>query len=263
MKPSNNIQEDLAKNRPSMIAPIINSCFSLIFLVGLIILKVISGSPSTLIFIGLIIIIVFFPLASWYNSYISKKQKTKMLVNYEKETQLILDFVEKRKNYYAVEENDKVKIKYEYIETSELLGYSYNEEKSSLGFLDSNKCFLSIGIGFAGFEIDPLTKEVVDIKGLLPRSIWLKKKLSIPSGVKGKLLVGVTGVETRSKTYILTEKSSDTYYDSKKGYICIGDTKTYSYDEVIEIADDAKIVLRDGKFVSFYIYVGKELSLIY
>lgn len=263
MKPSNNIQEDLAKNKPSMIAPIINSVFSLIFLVGLIILKVISGSPSTPIFIGLIIIIVFFPIASWYNSYISKKQKTKMLVNYEKETELILDFIEKRKNYFAVEENEKVKVKYEYIETQDLLAYSYNEEKSSLGFLDSTKCFISIGIGFAGFEIEPSTKEVVEIKGLLPRSIWLKKKLTVPTGIKGKLLIGVTGVEIRNKTYILSEKSADTYYDSKQGYICIGDTKTYSYDEVIEIADGAKIVLRDGKFVSFWIYVGKELSLIY
>jgi hypothetical protein len=160
-----------------------------------------------------------------------------------------------------VEENDKIKVLINYEQTNNVDKVVYNVEKSSLGFPDHSNALISIGIGFAGLEVDPASKEVIGIKGLLPRSIWLKKKLKTPTPVKGKLTVETQGVELRNKTYIQVNKQDDTYYDPKSGWICIGEKKIYSLDEPVEFLEGVILVLRDNKIVSFWVKVGENLPL--
>lgn len=103
---------------------------------------------------------------------------------------------------------------------------------------------------------------VIGVKGLLPRSIWLKKNFKTPSPKKAKITIETKGVEIRNKTYIQINKQSDTYYNPKTGWICIGEYKTYSIDDVIEFVTNGYLVLRDNKIVSFWLYVGENLPLM-
>lgn len=261
-KASNNIKEDLKKNKPNKLAPIINTIISGIFIIVVIIIKCLSNDLSWGLFIGFLIVLILFPIASWFNSYFSKKQKTKMLYSLEKETELIVEFLQHRKNFKAFEENEKIKVSAETEICSTIPTYNYNQEKSSLGFPDSNYALMTIGIGFAGVEIDPSTKEIINIKGLLPRSIWLKKNLKTPVNVqKAKIKITTEGVEIRNKTLIQINKQADTYYNAKTGWICIGEVKQYPIDKVYEIVENSYIVLRDNKIISIWIYVGTNLSL--
>ncbi len=259
---SKNIKEDLKKNRPNKLPPIINTVISGIFVIIVIVIKCISNDLTWGLFIGFMIVLVLFPCASWYNSYFSKKQKTKMLYSYEKETELIVEFLQHRKSFKTFEESDKIKITVKHADTDTIPKFNYNQDKSSLGFPNSNYALITVGIGFAGLEIDPETKEVIGLKGLLPRSIWLKKNIKTPQTItKAKIKVITEGVEIRNKTFIQINKQSDTYYNAKTGWICIGETKHYSFDEVYEVVENAYIVVRDEKVVSMWLYVGPNLSL--
>ena len=258
---SKDIEQDKKKNKPNIIAPIINTVISAAAIVAVIIVKVLSSEFTWGLFICFMIVLLLFPVASWYNSYFSKKQKTKMLGSFEKETELIVEFMQYRKHYKAFEENDKVKVFVDYEECDEIGKFTYHKEKSSLGFPDHTYALISIGIGFAGLEIDPETKKVIGVKGLLPRSIWLKKKLKTPNSKKGVLSIRTSGVEIRNKTYIQICKQEDSYYDSKSGWLCIGERKTYDFDDCIEFLNGVIIVLRDNKVVSIWFNVGADLPL--
>lgn len=258
---SKDLEKDKKKNKPNIVAPIINTVISGVAIIAVIILKVLTSEFNWGLFICFMVVLVLFPVASWYNSYFSKKQKTKMLGSFEKETELIVEFMQYRKHYKAFEESEKIKVTFDFEKCDEVGKFTYNVEKSSLGFPDHSNALISIGIGFAGVVIDPDNKIVIGVKGLLPRSIWLKKKLKTPSAVKGILKVKTTGVDIRNKTYIQINKQDDTYYDERSGFICIGDRKVYDFDDCIEFLNGAIIVLRDGKVISLWLKVGSNLPL--
>lgn len=258
---SKDIEKDKKKNKPNIVAPIINTVISGVAIVAVIILKVLTSEFSWGLFVCFMVVLVLFPVASWYNSYFSKKQKTKMLGSFEKETELIVDFMQHRKHYKAFEESDKIKVFVDFKKCDEVNKFVYNVEKSSLGFPDPANALVSIGIGFAGVEIDSENKNVIGVKGLLPRSIWLKKKLKTPNSFKGKLTIRTEGVDVRNKTYIQINKQDDTYYDDKSGWICIGERKVYDFDDCVEFLEGAIIVLRDNKVISLWLRVGADLAL--
>lgn len=261
-KLSNDIKKDKIKNRPFLLPPIINTIVSVVVITGLIILKVKESMFSWGLFICFVLILVLFPIATWYSSYYSKKQKTKMLGNFEKETELVIEYVQHQKKFKMFEENEKVKVTVTYEETNLLENtFTYNSEKSSLGFPDYSVAMVSIGIGFAGLEIDPETQNVIGIKGLLPRSIWQKKKIKFPVSKKAIVKVDTLGVEIRSKTYIQIQKQSDTYYDKQSGLLLVGEKKIYEIDEVIEFINGAYLVIREGKICSLIINVGQDISI--
>jgi hypothetical protein len=255
------IKNDKIKNKPNIVAPIINTVISGLAIIGVIVLKCLSSDFSWPLFICFLVVLLLFPVASWYNSYFAKKQKTKMLGSFEKETELIVEFMQHRKHFKAFEENDKISVTVDFEKTDKVNSFAYIVDKSSLGFPDHDFAMISIGIGFAGIEINPETKEVIGVKGLLPRSIWLKKRIKTPTPIKGKLTINTKGVDLRSKTYIQVNKQNDTYYNSKTGWICIGEPKFYSIDDCIEFLEGAYLVLREGKIVSLWLNVGKDLPL--
>jgi hypothetical protein len=201
-------EEYLKKNRPNKILPIINTCFGALFLIGSIYCKIrYNDIYPTLYFILFNVLVMLFPLASWYNSYFSKKQKTKMLGSFEKETELIVEFMQYRKHYKAFEESERIKVFVDLEKCNEVGKFTYNKEKSSLGFPDHANALISIGIGFAGIEIDPIEKCVIGVKGLLPRSIWLKKRLKAPNSIKGNLKIRTEGVDVRNFNIASTFKA--------------------------------------------------------
>ena len=73
---SKDIENDKKKNKPNIVAPIINTVISAAAIVGIIIMKVLSSEFSWGLFICFLVVLVLFPVASWYNGYFSKKQTT-------------------------------------------------------------------------------------------------------------------------------------------------------------------------------------------
>lgn len=263
MQPHNNIQEDLKKNKPTLLPAIINSIIAFIGLASLIVIKILFHEPNTLLFIAFVILLCFFPIAGWYNSFYSRKEKSKMLNSFEKETELIVDFLTNCKKMYKIsEDNTKIDISFTNTLTDDINeSFTYNEENSSVGYLDHTMAFMSIGVGFIGLVIDPNTLEVKNINGLLPRSIWLKKRLNIPSSHMGRLSIKDTNVDIRAKTYIQTMKNAETFYDKDKGYICVGEYKHNALNEYVEFSSGAIAGLRDGKLISLWIKVVPNLSI--
>ena len=76
---SRDLEKDKKKNKPNIVAPIINTVISGVAIVAVIILKILTSEFNWGLFICFMVVLVLFPVASWYNSYFSKKQKTKML----------------------------------------------------------------------------------------------------------------------------------------------------------------------------------------
>ena len=91
---SKDIENDKKKNKPNIVAPIINTVISGCAIIAAIIIKILSSEFSWGLFVCFMIVLLLFPVASWYNSYFAKKQKTKMLGSFEKETELIVEFMQ-------------------------------------------------------------------------------------------------------------------------------------------------------------------------
>jgi hypothetical protein len=200
-KLNNDIQEDLKKNRPTLLPSIVNLVISVIFIIVITIVKFTTDEISLGLYIGFITVLVMFTLASFINGYLAKKQKTKMLKSYDKETELILEYLQYSKKFHRFEENEKITYKINIKETTEVEKFSYNSEKSSLGFPDTECSMMSIGIGFAGVTINPEDGQIISLAGLLPKSIWLGKKLTPPTAKKATLYLDINGIDLRAKTY--------------------------------------------------------------
>ena len=262
-KYNNDTNEDLRKNKANKTAPIINTVISGIILIGVTILKILYSDFSIILYISFLIVLVMFPISSWYYFYYARKEKTKMLKSYEKETSLIVEYMEHQKNFKMFEESDARKINI-IKENKDITGnFNYNKELSSLGFPDSSTAIISIGIGFTNLVIDPDTKEITSLTGLLPKSIWLKRHLKFnKDNVKKQVLkINPTGFDIRNKTLFRINTQDDTYYDKKTGMICIGEKKIYDFDEIIEFIKDAYLVLRDDKIISLWISLPPNLDL--
>lgn len=228
------VQEKKKRTKPSLVMPIFNTVCSVVFLAIIIAFKIMDNEAlSWPLFIFFVVIVTLFCASSWVSSFFAKKQKRKMYVDFEKESALIVEYMEHRKSFKVFENNDKVKLKLTATKTDEELNdFSYNNEKNSFGFLDSSRAVISIGIGFLALEIDPNTSEIIAIKGLMPRSIWIKKNFEMPEAIKSRVTASAL-INIQSKTYIQTNKQDDTYYCEKTNTLCVGDYKNAkAYDNV-------------------------------
>ena len=71
-------EENLKKNQPTKVLPIMNTVFAGIILAGSIYCKIaFSEQFSTVYFVLFNILVILYPIASWYNSYFSKKSNIK------------------------------------------------------------------------------------------------------------------------------------------------------------------------------------------
>lgn len=266
MNPSNNINEDYKKNRPTLIPAIVNSVISVVGIVALSIVYFKTDDLKLGPYIGILLLLLVFPVVGWFNSFYSKKQKTKMLDAYDKETKIIVDFLTSCKKLFKIEESDKKFVRFETTnDLVDVLPLDYDKENSVLGYLDEEKAFISIGVGFTGLVVEPSTMHVIGVKGLLPKTIWLKKKFTLPSYTKKGVKAIPFGCDLRSETYMQIAKTKEIYYNFKIGYVCIGETRVYDIYDYIELCDGVIIGLKESQnnysIVSLYIKVEKDLKL--
>ena len=256
------VKEDLSRNVPKKLPAILSTIFSAIIGVILIVIKCVSDGYSWYLFSASMIIIVLFPVSAWYTSYFAKKQKTARVKAYDAETELIIEYMQFRKNYNHFEENEKVQVTANFEKNKAIGKFKYNEKNSSLGFPDPEKTVVSVGIGLTGLQVNINNGKIENLCGYLPKSIWLKKKLNKPDAIKGDVFIQTKGVELRRKTYIYTNKQGDSYYDKKTGWLCIGDRKTTILDDSIEFLEDAILVIREGKIIALWVKIQPNIKLI-
>lgn len=250
----------LKENKPRIVMPIINTIFSVILLVFVIIFTI-NKSFSPAYTALSIFILIMFPLSSWYMSYFSKKRNVKQIYNYQKETDIIVKYTARYKNFHPVSELD-VKVRFYYEPCNQLdQKVTFNYDKCMIKEHELQNLLISFGITFGGVEVDFDTLEVLYPSGVFPCSIWYPKKFKLPNTIKGNLTVDLGDHKPNKKEIIQILKRADTYYDSKQGWICIGERKRTSLDEAIEFAEGAIIVLRDGEAVALFLEVGKNIQL--
>ncbi|CDC71551.1 putative uncharacterized protein [Staphylococcus sp. CAG:324] len=265
----NNNQEqrtlnNLKKNKPSIVLPIINTVFSVIFLAGSIYCKIAFKEQYALgYFIAFNILVILFPITSWYNSYFSKKQNIKKIKNYDHETKEIVSYIKRLQSFKGIELNKDYKIKVTYELTDQIIDKTphYDMEHCSLGLAQTNAIIITMGVGFSGLELKAYNQEVIGLCGVLPRSVWYKKHLKVPTAKRGKIKLEPIGFEFNEKMVVQALKNQDTYYDNKTGWTLIGERKATPLDEVIEIMTDVYVVIRDQELVSLWMKIEPSLAI--
>ena len=152
----NNNQEqrtlnNLKKNKPSIVLPIINTVFSVIFLAGSIYCKIAFKEQYALgYFIAFNILVILFPITSWYNSYFSKKQNIKKIKNYDHETKEIVSYIKRLQSFKGIELNKDYKIKVTYELTDQIIDKTphYDMEHCPLRLAQTNAIIITMGVGF-------------------------------------------------------------------------------------------------------------------
>lgn len=254
------LDQSLRRNRPRIIFPIINSCLALFLIVSCIVLftkqKIEIG-----FFVFAMIVSVLFPLCSWYNSFFSRRKNQKKLYSFKKETEIMVAYTTKFKGYKIIEITDDnyPRIEFEYLNDLELKKVEYDGETCVLNKGLLKGTLIACGISFAGMCVNPETSEVVGMSGMIPRSIWYYRRLTVPQAASGK--VKIISADIANFTIMQMLKDSNNYYDKKTGWLCIGERKNNINDQTIKFMDNAILVLNNGKLKALWIEVGYKLEI--
>lgn len=256
------INNDLRKNKPKIVFPIINTIIGAIC-IGLITWAFIVQAITLGLFIFALIIFILYPLASWFNSYFSKKMNTKRINNFQKETDMLMRYAKRYESYVAVELNSKYKVTFdvELVESVPDIPVKFNPDTCSFGTPLNTKTLLSLGVSFAGLEIDKDTNVVGTITGMLPRSIWYRKKLHAPTYSTARLVANYEGFPVTSKTVIQALKRADTCYDNKTGWLVFGERKQTILDDAYEVSKDVVVVLREKELIALWVKLEPGLAV--
>ena len=134
-----------------------------------------------MVYFVILFFLVIYPLSSWYNGYFSKKDARKRIYNVQEEAQQMLEYSKHliRRTKYQLTEESHLDFLANYADSASNQKVTFNEktkEFEPLSIVKNKKlALLSIGLSFAGVGIDPATKEVKGIMGMVPCSIWIKK----------------------------------------------------------------------------------------
>lgn len=256
------LEDDKRKNKPNIIFPILNTIFSVVLFIIVIILFVTShGAFPISLFIFCIVVLLLYPLGSWLNSYVLKKMNMRKIDNYEKETEMLIKYVRRYESYHAYEYPREVKLTFNVEKTDQINEESpkYHVDSCNFGTPENSCILMTLGVSFAGIEIDRTTNKMKRVAGVLPRSIWYNKKLKVPTATKAEITVDFNGFFINRKMVIHALKRSDVYYDNKTGWLVIGERKVTIIDNAYEISKDVIIVLRDQELMSVWIKIEPGL----
>lgn len=257
-------EENLKKNKPNKVTPIIYTIFGVIITIGGIALKIRNGAEfPTLYFILFLILMGLFIYASWYTNYISKIKNTKKIKNYDNETKAIVSYVKRCQHYTGVELNRNYKLKFTFELTDEIINKipEYNEERYSFGLANETSIILTVGVSFAGLEFKGYNHELIGLCGIMPKSVWYRKHLKVPTSKKGKIHIEPVNFELKEKMIIQTLKNQDIYYDNKSGWLVVGERKSTVIDDNIEVMNNVICVIRNEELVALWIKIEKGRAI--
>ena len=252
------LDQSLRRNRPNIVFPIISTIFSLALFVGIIILFV-KGDIELRFFLFGLLILILMPICSWYTNYFGRIKNQQKIHSYQDETEMLVNFAKRLKGYKTLDITDENKIDYEINFDNNIVldKVEFNDEKCLLnnGYLSGT--LVTIGISFAGLLVNAKTNYVTTVSGLLPKSIWYRKKLTVPTALKGT--VKVNHKDVANFTIMKALKDEATYYDTKSGWLCIGNKKMVKNTTNVQIMDNVILVFVDNELKSLWINVGVNL----
>lgn len=244
------IEYSLKSNTPKMIFPIINTIISIALFVTIIIFFI-KKEITIGFFIFGIIVVILFPISSWYSSYFSKKKTSKKLNDFKKETDALVKYASTFKGYTMIE-NDN--LKYQIIEDGYLEKTAeFNQNTCLINLGKISGTLISYGVSFIGLDVNPKTKKITNVTGMLPTSIWFDKKLNIPVATKASLIINNDDLKNYMVIQGLTK--ANTYYDKRTGWVCIGN-KNPKESSNIQIMNNVIVSIVNEEIVSFWINVG-------
>ena len=248
------IEKSLRKNKPNIALPIISTIFALFLIISVSVLF--SKKEIELpFFIFSLIILITMPLASFYTNYFSKIKNQKKIYDFKDETEMLVVFAKKLRGYKMYDADEYLEIKFQY-DDIEMQNIKYDYQKNILNDGKVDNSLLTIGVSLAGLIVDTKTNEVKTIAGLLPRSIWMLRKLKTPITKKGKVYIYHQNIKPFN--IIKTLKDVNSYYDKNTGWLCIGNHKNKN-TEAIQFMNQAILVLKENEIHALWIYVGKDI----
>lgn len=243
------INYSLKANKPKVFFPILNTFISIGLLIAIIYYYVKNEISLPFLLFGIVVVILF-PISSWYSSYFSKKKATERINDFKNETESLIKYASTFKGYQMIS-NPNIKFN---VLSDDFINKeaSFNKNDCLVNEGKITGSLVAIGASFIGLDINPKTKKVVNVTGMLPSSIWFNKKLKEPTSKKGSLEI----IDDVNKyTVIQTLESANTYYDKNSGWVCIGNRKAKDTDNIM-MMNNVIICLRDQEIESLWINVG-------
>lgn len=255
------LNQSLRQNKPNIVFPIISTVFAVALFIATISLYIKQEIQIGFLIFG-IIVIVLMPICSWYTNFFAKKHNQKKIYNYQDETEMLIKFTSRLKGYRTLDitEEDYPTFKVEYTDDLRLGSVIYDKEKCLLNNGTLTGTLMTFGISFAGLIINTKNGRVENISGMLPRSVWMNKKLNVPTSKKGNIVVEHKTISTF--TILKCLKDDNTYYDKRSGWVCIGNKKTKDNNYAVQFMDNAIIVFNETNQVeSLWLNLGLNLEV--
>ncbi len=243
------INHSLKANQPKIFFPILNSIISII-LFGTLIYFFVKREINLGFLIFGIIVIILFPLSSWYSSYFSKIKATKRINDFKEETESLVKYAQTFKGFKIIE-NDH--LAYNIISGDSInQNATFNRKDCLVNGGKITGTLIAYGASFIGLDVNVKTKKVVNVTGMLPTSIWFEKRLTTPLAQNGILEINDN---LSQYTVIQSLTNANAYYDKRTGWVCIGDRKSKERTN-IKIMNNVIISLNNQEVTAFWINVG-------
>ena len=174
---------------------------------------------------------------------------------------MLVKFTSKLKGYKLVDIEDAnyPKFTIEYNETINLKKVELDKEKCLVNNGILTGTLLTFGVSFAGMIVNQKNGLVENVSGFIPRSIWMKSKLVVPSAKSGS--IKVEHKDLGAYTIFKCLKDDNTYYDRKTGWVCIGNKKSKENNYAVKFMENAIVVFNsDNKIESVWFNFGLGLE---
>lgn len=256
------LEETYEKHKPKLFFPIFNTVLGCALIAALIYLTIIQELDVGKLILAIVLTLMFM-VASWYNSYFSKKKTQKEIYNLQEETEILINAIKEQKSNSIYEIDNSRKLKFTYEENNDINLEEINFDVKTRLFSKEVKGYTQVNltVACAGLLVNPNTKEVEGFGGMAPCSVWIKKRLKAPIAIKGKVYMDAPSYKLTNKTIFKYLRHEDTYYDKKTGWLCFGPKKVEVIDVAIEVAQNVYLVLRDDELISVWVNVGDNLPI--
>ncbi len=130
----------------------------------------------------------------------------------------------------------------------------YLEDEHSFDYKPYTNADIVILVGFLNLGFDSETMRAKSVFGYSNSRGWKKINLDVPTYSSGELILNhykssVSGVSKR----IRGSEKWETFYDEKKGWICIGNCEIISDVDSVEFLKDSVVVCKSGEIVSLWL----------
>lgn len=255
------MKEDYKNNKPKLFLPILSVVISVICITAISIFYA-GGAIKSSYFGIFLTILILYPVGSFYVSYFSKKVNIKKLKQYEIEIDLMTKFAKKFSSFTAISCKEGF-LKTTFEEKKQIKpAVKFNLKKCAFSDFSEDEPIIIFGVSFMGFTINPKSGALKDLVGLIPTSIWRKKRLKEPTQyVDGNIYLVLDQVNINKKFCLKVLEKADILYDKKTGWFLIGERHVTAIDDYVRVNENTIIGIRDQEIISLWIKLDSKMPI--